>query len=248
MDLRGQRILVTGAASRLGIGRSVCRMALERNAIVFAADRDRAGLTDISDSMPEIGGVFLCDVTSGDDCNLIAKYFTENEGLDALIHCAGVVEPVGLSGLTRERYDWMLDVNLWGTIQIAQAVVPSMIAKGRGSITCISSVAGQRGGGMVGGLHYAASKAGVLGFVKGLARELGSHGVRVNAVAPGLVDTDMTSPFMSAEERSGLAKHTVLGRLATPEEVAGVCLFLSSDLASYITGSTVDVNGGLHIH
>lgn len=248
MLLLGQKIVVTGASARRGVGQAACRLACGFGASVYALDRDREGLDRLAEELPELAGALVCDITRAEDCRQVGAVLAAAGGADALVHCAGVAEPLSLAQMTRERYDRMLDVNLWGTMQIAQALAPAMVERGSGSIVCISSVAGQRGGGFVGGLHYSASKAAVLGFVKGLARELGPSGVRVNAVAPGLVDTDMTTPFMAAETRAGLAKQALLGRLATPEEIAGVCLFLCSDLASYVTGATLDVNGGLHIH
>ncbi len=245
MLLSDRTIVVTGAGAPRGIGQAACRMALERGARVHAVDRDAEALAALRERLPGLASAIACDVTSEDDC---ARVSAGAGAADALIHCAGIAEPLALADLTRERYDRMLDVNLWGTIQIVKALAPAMAARGSGSIVCLSSLAGQRGGGFVGGLHYAAAKAGVLGFVRGLARELGPRGVRVNAVAPGLVDTDMTVPFMPADVRAQLARQAVLGRLATPEEVAGACLFLASDLAGYVTGATLDVNGGLHIH
>jgi len=248
MILQGQKIVVTGAAARRGIGQATCRMAAGFGASVFAVDRDAEGLEWLARELPELADTSVCDITSDEECRTVGTALAKVGGADALIHCAGIAEPLALAQVTRARYDRMLDINLWGTIQMAQALAPAMIERGSGSMVFISSVAGQRGGGFVGGLHYSASKAAVLGLMKGLARELGPAGVRVNAVAPGLVDTDMTNPFMPPEMRSVLAKQALLGRMATPEEIAGVCLFLCSNLASYVTGATLDVNGGLHIH
>lgn len=240
--------VVTGAGSARGIGRATCELFIEHGARVIALDVDGPAVEELAQALgpPHLG--LRCDITSEADCRLVAERAAELGGAGALVHCAGVAEPLSLKDLTRERYERMVEINLWGTIEIVRALAPQMTARQCGSITCLSSVAAQRGGGFVGGLHYSASKAGVLGFVKGLARELGPQGVRVNAVAPGLVDTDMTSPFMAEEIRLGLARQAPLGRLATAREVAGACLFLASDLAGYVTGTTLDVNGGLHIH
>jgi NAD(P)-dependent dehydrogenase (short-subunit alcohol dehydrogenase family) len=248
MLLRGRRILVTGASARRGIGRATCRLGLELGASVIACDRDAEGLAETADELGPGVTTIRCDITSREDCRGTADTVREHGGIDAIVHCAGVAEPMGIADLTRERYDRMMDVNLWGTIQLTQALLPAMLERQSGSVVCISSAAGQRGGGLVGGLHYSASKAAILGFVKGLAREVGASNIRVNAVAPGLVDTDMTIPFMAPDQRLLLARQAVLNRLASPEEVAGACLFLASDLAGYITGATIDVNGGLHIH
>lgn len=248
MLLQGKRIVVTGAATDRGIGLATCRLAAENGADVVALDitLDRDGLKP----WDRIDGAvrMACDVTSEEDCKAVAAAVGSLGPVDGLIHCAGIAEPLGIADLTRQRYQRMLDVNLWGTMQLTQALLPSLRASGSGAIVCLSSLAGQRGGGFVGGIHYAAAKAGVLGFMRGLARELGPEGIRVNAVAPGLVDTDMTVPFMDAETRLRLVNQAPLQRLAAPLEVAGACIFLVSDLSSYVTGATLDVNGGLHIH
>ena len=248
MLLHDQKIVVTGAAARRGIGQAACRMASGFGASVYAVDRDAEGLEWLAADLPELAGAFVCDITKEEDCRRVGGMLADAGGADGLVHCAGVAEPLSLAQMSRDRYDRMLDINLWGVIQMAQALAPAMVERGNGSMVFISSVAGQRGGGFVGGLHYSASKAAVLGFMKVLARELGPAGVRVNAVTPGLVDTDMTNPFMPPDMRTALAKQALLGRMATPEEIAGVCLFLCSNLASYVTGATLDVNGGLHIH
>lgn len=139
-------------------------------------------------------------------------------------------------------------MNLWGADQITRALLPDKVGRGSGSIVCISSVARERGGGMAGGVRSSASKEADLGFVKGLARELGAENIRVNAVSPGFVDTNITLPFMAPDRRQLRARQTVLNRPTPRTEIAGVCLFQASDLAVYISGAPIDVNGGLNIH
>jgi NAD(P)-dependent dehydrogenase (short-subunit alcohol dehydrogenase family) len=131
---------------------------------------------------------------------------------------------------------------------MSQAVVPAMVEAGGGSIVCIASVAAQRGGGLMGGPHYAASKGGVLGLVKAMARELGPRGIRVNAVNPGVIMTGMNRGAFSAEQQQTMLANIPLGRFGSPADVAGACLFLASSLSGYLTGSETDVNGGMHIH
>lgn len=131
---------------------------------------------------------------------------------------------------------------------MAQAVVPHMREQGEGNIVCISSIAGQSGGGVFGSAHYAAAKSGIFGLAKALARELAAEGIRVNAIAPGPIDNDFTRGKMTPEIKAELAKKIPLGRLGRPQEVAKACLFLASGLSSYITGVVLDVNGGLLIH
>lgn len=246
--LTNKTIVVTGAAAERGIGRATCTLALAHGAKVIALDKHFQNETNSQHKSDDTYHQLQCDVSNQADCERIAHYARENGGIDGLVHCAGIAEPGTLDAITHEKFHLMMNINLWGTIQIIQAIAPVMVAKERGSIVCLSSLAAQRGGGFVGGLHYTAAKAGVLGVVRSLAREFGPKGIRVNAVAPGLIDTDMTTPFMPHDVRAELGKQAVLQRLGTAEEVAGVCIFLASDLSGYITGATIDVNGGLHIH
>ncbi|NDC60145.1 MAG: SDR family oxidoreductase, partial [Alphaproteobacteria bacterium] len=145
-------------------------------------------------------------------------------------------------------FDEVLAVNLTGAFNVARAFAPPMMAQGSGSVVNVASVAAQRGGGLFGGAHYAASKGGVLSLTRTLARELGPSGVRANVVCPSLIATDFVTNSMSDERLRELSAGIVLGRPGRPEEVASACMFLASDLSSYITGATLDVNGGLHIH
>jgi NAD(P)-dependent dehydrogenase (short-subunit alcohol dehydrogenase family) len=141
-----------------------------------------------------------------------------------------------------------MDVNLRGTFHMLQALTPHVRARGSGVIVCLASVAGQRGGGIFGGPHYAASKAGVVGLAKAMARELAPDGIRVNAVAPSMIDTDIFGGAMIDERREEIRRTVPLGRIGTVRDIAGVCLFLASDLSAYVTGAVIDVNGGAQIH
>ena len=141
----------------------------------------------------------------------------------------------------------VLDVNLRGNFQMAQAVIPHLREKGGGAIVLMSSIAGQAGGGVFGRAHYAAAKAGLAGLAKALARELAPEGIRANAIAPGVIDNDFTKGRMTREIKDEMATKVPLGRLGTSEEVANVCLFLASDMSSYVTGTVISVNGGLLI-
>jgi NAD(P)-dependent dehydrogenase (short-subunit alcohol dehydrogenase family) len=147
-----------------------------------------------------------------------------------------------------ENYDAVLDVNLRGMLYLSQAFIPHMISRGQGAIASTSSVSALTGGGFFGGPHYSAAKAGMLGLTKDMARELGPKGIRVNAVAPGMVDTDIRGDLMSQEVFNKILSTIPMGRIASPHEVASVFLFLASDLSSFVTGATIDVNGGMFIH
>ena len=134
-----------------------------------------------------------------------------------------------------------------GSINICQAVIAAMRPRRLGTIALMSSVAAERGGGVFGGAHYSASKAGVIGLARALAREVAADNVRVNAVAPGPVDTDILGGPMSDAQRQAFAAAVPVGRIGTPDDVAGAFLFLASDLSAYVTGTVLDVNGGLQI-
>jgi NAD(P)-dependent dehydrogenase (short-subunit alcohol dehydrogenase family) len=145
-------------------------------------------------------------------------------------------------------YDEVMDINLRGTLYMSQALIPYFRDRGSGVIVCLASVAAQRGGGLFGGLHYAASKGGVLALAKAMGRELAGDGIRVNAIAPSMIDTDIFQGQLSEERREQVRQSIPMGRLGQARDVAGVCLFLASDLSSYVTGAVIDVNGGSHIH
>jgi len=165
--------------------------------------------------------------------------------IDILVNNAGIYEVLPIEAISEEQWDRVLAVNLKGAFLCCQAVIPTMKRQGSGSIVSMASSAGKSGG-TLSGAHYAVSKAGVICLTKQLARELGPHGITANAVAPGRIDTPMIH-LASDEENEAFRLRTPLGRLGTPEDVAGAVVFLVSDEASFITGEIVDVNGGLLI-
>jgi NAD(P)-dependent dehydrogenase (short-subunit alcohol dehydrogenase family) len=145
-------------------------------------------------------------------------------------------------------YERVFDINMRGTLYMTQAVVPAMRRARSGSIVNMSSVSAQRGGGVFGGSHYSAAKAAVLGYTKAAARELGPDNIRVNAICPSFIDTDITAGMMTPDKLAAIVASVPMGRPGHAHEVAGCVLFLASDLASYVTGSEIDINGGSHIH
>jgi NAD(P)-dependent dehydrogenase (short-subunit alcohol dehydrogenase family) len=147
-----------------------------------------------------------------------------------------------------ENWQRVVDVNMTGVLYLSQAFVPHMRSRKQGSIACMSSVSAQRGGGIFGGPHYSAAKAGVLGLAKAMARELGPDGIRVNCVTPGLIQTDITGDKLTPDMRADIVKGIPLGRLGDADDVARIYLFLASNLSSYVTGAVIDVNGGMLIH
>jgi NAD(P)-dependent dehydrogenase (short-subunit alcohol dehydrogenase family) len=187
------------------------------------------------------------DVRSEDECKEVAKQVKKRWGsIDVLLNNAGVVGSQRVTQITREAYDAVLDVNLRGTLHMSQACIPYLPREG--AIICMASIAAQRGGGLLGGAHYAASKGGVLGLMRAMARELGPLGIRVNAINPGLILTSLNLHIFDDATCEQFKSQVPLGRLGGPEDVAGACLFLASPLSTYINGASIDVNGGLHIH
>ena len=157
-------------------------------------------------------------------------------------------QPVKVWDITSRAWDRIQDVNLRGVLYLSQALMPHMRAQKAGSIACMSSVSAQRGGGILGGAHYSAAKAGVLGLAKAMARELGPDNIRVNCVTPGLIVTDINIGKIAPEKEKEILAGIPLSRLGRPQDVANIFLFLASDLSAYTTGAVIDVNGGMHIH
>ena len=256
MGLLDQRIaIVTGAGSPGGIGRATAKL--------FAAEGARVAILDLTETNPAAAAAsvgpdhigLVCDVRDGSACSAAVEHVAEAFGrIDVLIGNAGVVYGTPLEEIAADEYDEVLDVNLRGNFQMAQAVVsqmrtqePAEGAESRGSIVLISSIAGQVGGGLFGRSHYAAAKSGIFGLAKALARELAPEGIRANAIAPGVIDNDFSKGRMTREIKDGIAPKVPLGRLGTSEDIAKACLFLASDLSSYVTGQVLSVNGGLLI-
>ena len=249
MLLEGKTAIVTGAASPRGIGKATARLFAEHGARLALLDLDRdASAAAAADIGPAHLGL-ACDVTDKQACERAAGQVIDAfGGLDVLVNNAGISVSLGIVEIGIEDYERVMDINLRGAMYMSQAVIPHFRERRAGAIVCLGSVAGQRGGGLFGGPHYAASKAAIMGLAKAMARELAPEGVRVNAVAPGMIDTDIFHGALTPERRQAARAGVPLGRLGRAEEVAGACLFLASDLASYVTGAVIDVNGGSLIH
>ncbi len=248
MLLSDRICVITGAASQRGIGRATARLFAQHGGRAVILDLDegqaRAAAADLGQG--HLG--LACNVTDKQAClNAAERVIGEFGRIDVLINNAGISQPLKLMDIQPENYDAVLDVNLRGTLYVSQAVVPQMRKQRSGSIVCISSVSAQRGGGIFGGPHYSAAKGGVLGLGKAMARELGPDNVRVNSVTPGLIQTDITGGKLTDDLKVEIAKGIPLNRLGVADDVANACLFLASDLSSYITGATIDVNGGLYM-
>ena len=188
-------------------------------------------------------------MTSKADCDAVVRAVLDAFGrIDVLVNNAGITQPLKLMDITPENYEAVTDVSLRGTLYMSQAVIPAMRAQKSGSIVNLSSVSAQRGGGIFGGPHYSAAKAGVLGLTKAMARELAPDNVRSNAICPGFIATDITAGKLTPEMRTQVLASIPMGRAGEASDVAGCALFLASDLSAYCTGTEVDVNGGQLIH
>jgi NAD(P)-dependent dehydrogenase (short-subunit alcohol dehydrogenase family) len=249
MLLAGKVAVISGAASPRGIGLATARLFAEHGARVAVLDLDEAAAQRAAEGLGADHRGFACDVTDRPSCERAARRTLEVFGqADVLVNNAGVTQPVKIMEIDDASWDRIMDVNLRGVLHLSQALIPHMRERGKGSIACMSSVSAQRGGGIFGGPHYSAAKAGVLGLAKAMARELGPDGIRVNCVTPGLIQTDITGGKLTDEMRVEILKGIPLNRLGTADDVAGVYLFLASDLSAYVTGAVIDVNGGMLIH
>lgn len=249
MLLQNKVTIVTGAASARGIGKSMAGVFAKNGAKVVILDLNgEAAVAAARDIGPEHLGL-SCDVTRKPDCESAARGVLERFGrIDVLVNNAGITQPLKFMDIQPINYDAVTDVSLRGSLYMSQAVVPHMRSRKSGSIVMLSSVSAQRGGGIFGGPHYSAAKAGVLGLARAMARELGADNIRVNSVTPGLIQTDITGGKLTDDMRADIIKGIPLARLGDPIDVAHCCLFLACDLSSYLTGVTLDVNGGMLIH
>jgi NAD(P)-dependent dehydrogenase (short-subunit alcohol dehydrogenase family) len=241
--------IVTGAASPRGIGRATARTFAQNGGRAIILDLDESQAKSAAADIGEGHRGLACDVTDKGACLAAVDRIVREFGrIDVLINNAGITQPLKIMEIEAKNYDAVLDVNLRGTLYMSQAVIPHMRRQRSGAIVCMSSVSAQRGGGIFGGPHYSAAKGGVLGLAKAMARELGPDNVRVNSVTPGLIQTDITGGKLTDDLKIQIIEGIPLKRLGNADDVANACLFLASDLSSYITGAVIDVNGGMLIH
>ncbi|WGW05724.1 glucose 1-dehydrogenase [Tropicibacter oceani] len=250
MLLKYKTAIITGGASPRGLGKATASLFAEHGARVAILDLDAGQAAAAAADLPGAGHIGLaCDVTDKAACQSAADAVIAAFGqVDIVVNNAGITQPLKLMQIEPQNYDAVLDVNLRGTLYMSQAVIPHMRARKTGAFVNISSVSAQRGGGIFGGPHYSAAKAGILGLTKAMARELAPDGIRSNAVCPGFIATDITGGMLTDDMMAQILEGIPMGRAGQASDVAGCCLFLASDLAAYVTGSEVDVNGGSLIH
>lgn len=244
--LTDQIALVTGASR--GIGQAIALALGARNAVVIGTATTQAGADGIASKLAENdirGGGLALDVADSESVAACIKRVTEEFGApDILVNNAGITRDTLLMTMKDEQWEEIVNTNLGSVYRMCKAVIRPMMKKRAGRIVNISSVVGATGN--PGQTNYAAAKAGMVGFARSLAREIGSRGITVNTVAPGFIDTDMTRE-LPEEQREKLAGQIPLGRLGSTEEVAAAVVFLASPAAAYITGEIIHVNGGMYM-
>jgi 3-oxoacyl-[acyl-carrier protein] reductase len=247
MSLNGEIALVTGASR--GIGLAIALELGRQGAVVVGTATSAAGADSIGKVLAEsnvAGRGAVLDVTDPASIETLLKDMDAHGGMPTiLVNNAGITRDNLLLRMSEDEWDSILDTNLKSVYRLSKAVLRSMTKARRGRIISVSSVVGAVGN--AGQTNYAAAKAGIMGFTKALAREVGSRQITVNAVAPGFIDTDMTRA-LSPEQRDALTRQIPLGRLGNPEDIAAAVAFLASPAAAYITGLTLHVNGGMYMN
>lgn len=247
--LNDKTAIITGAASPRGIGKATARRFAAQGCRVAIFDLDEeAAMNAARDIGSEHIGV-ACDVRDPVFCRkAVGDVMARFGHVDILVNNAGISQPDRLMDITQENFDLVIDSSLRGSLNMTQATVPSMIERRSGAIVSIGSIAAQIGGGIFGGPHYSAAKGGIHSLTKSMARELAQHNIRVNAIAPGTIDTDIFGDKLTEDKRRDIVVNIPLGRLGTADDIAKACLFLVSDLSDYVTGLILDVNGGRFMH
>jgi len=241
IDLSGRNALVTGAAG--GIGRAAAHRLAAAGASVVATDTDPIGLATTVEQADASGSTMetiVLDVTDWSACCTVAERLDDR--IDTVVAAAGVWTIAPFSELQPEDWGDDIGVNLQGTLQTVRSLLPSMLRRGTGCVITIASDAGRVGASQA--AVYAAAKAGVIGFTKALAAEVGRHGIRVNCVSPGPTETAGAAAALRRWTPERIHRRIPLGRLGQPDDIADAILFLASDLAGWITGQTLPVNGG----
>ena len=243
--LNGKLVLVTGASR--GIGNAIALTLGGAGATVIGTATSEEGAKNISKTFSEnniLGKGMKLNVTDNEQISNVLKAVTEEYGaVDILINNAGITRDNILLRMKEEEWDEIISTNLSSVYKMSKAVLRGMIKKRSGRVISITSVVGAMGN--AGQSNYAASKAGIIGFTKSLAREVGVRGITVNAIAPGFIETDMTDSLPDAQ-KAALASQIPMGRLGTVDEIAKAVLFLAGDNASYITAQTIHINGGMY--
>jgi NAD(P)-dependent dehydrogenase (short-subunit alcohol dehydrogenase family) len=256
LQLENKVCVIVGAASLRSIGFATAELFAAHGAKIVILDlvmNDQIANDLIVQIETQIGHksdiiCLPCDITIGSDCdNAVAIAKAHFGTIDCLVNCAGIVKSEGMLSITDEDYDLIMDVNLKGTFNICKSALKVFAENKKGIIVNLASLAAQRGGGLVGGSHYAASKGGVISLTRSIAREFAPMNIRANVICPAMIETSMLDG-LSEQQLSNVISSIPLKRVGKTVELAGACLFLASNLSGFITGATIDVNGGIHIH
>jgi 3-oxoacyl-[acyl-carrier protein] reductase len=244
IDLSGKHALVTGGAS--GIGQACALVLAQAGASMAVVDINLEGARETIKAIGQ-GLAIRCDLGDPDDVTAMReRVLAETGGVDVLVNCAGIISyRRGINAVSVQEWDLLLDVNLRGTYLVCGAFIEGMKERGGGKIVTFSSLAARVGGIEV-GIHYAASKAALIGLTRTLAKEGGPFGINVNGVAPGIILTEPVKRQLAGHEDAYIAQ-IPLRRLGQPQDVANVVLFLCSPLSDYVTGAVLDINGGIYM-
>jgi len=246
MRFKDQVVFVTG--STRGIGKEIGRAFAQEGAVVIILGRNGEAANQVRDEIVEKGGrseSFACDVTNFQNVQeIVNKVLDKHNRIDILINNAGITKDNLLLRMNENDWDEVMNVNLRGVFNSTKIIAKVMLKAKKGRIINISSIIGITGN--TGQSNYAASKAGIIGFTKSIAKEIASRGITVNAIAPGYIQTDMTAQLKETAQEE-ILKGIPLGRLGTANDIAAACLFIASEEANYITGQTIVVDGGMVI-
>ncbi|WP_342387883.1 SDR family NAD(P)-dependent oxidoreductase [Salinicoccus bachuensis] len=252
MDFSGKVALITGAGSEKGIGRATAVKLSERGATVIVADVNEAGVKQVAEGIRNEGGNaegITMDITDQSRVADAVNTLVEKYGkIDILVNNAGISRPTRVLDIPEDEWDLVFNINMKGLFFVTQSVLKSMKENEYGRVINLSSVSGKRGGGIFGGSHYSAAKAGVTGFTKAIAREMAEFNITCNTVAPGLVGgTNITGGLLTEEAEKQIIEGIPLKRVGEVDDIAHSIAFLASEGAGYITGEELDINGGSHI-
>jgi NAD(P)-dependent dehydrogenase (short-subunit alcohol dehydrogenase family) len=247
LNLNDRVAVVTGGAT--GIGEAIARALSAEGCTICILDRNTEAAHKTASAIAERGGTVsaaAADVADAETvASAIAEFLASFKRIDILVNAAGLLSTGPAADLPAAEWQRLSDVNLTGVLYCTQAAVPVMRQRRYGRIINIASVAAMRGGGTVGNALYGATKAGVVALTMGFARELGPHGITVNAIAPAIADTAMTRGALTQEVRTKVLARIPLGRLTTPADIADLTVFLASARASFISGTVIPVDGGI---
>lgn len=244
LDFTGKKVIVTGGAN--GIGKAIAEGVVKAGGFVIIADLNETAAEKVREELgEENAAVYKVDLGNSSEIREVFSRILEEQGqIHVLVNNAGIVSTVPFEEISQEEWDRIVAINLTGVYAALQVVYPAMKEAGYGRIVNTASVAGKIGGGLLGTSAYAATKSGVIGLSKAIAKEGAKYGIACNAVCPSLTKTSMTAN-MGEEKYKRIVSGIPMGRPADPSEVANVILFYASDLASFVTGEVADVDGGI---